>query len=308
MSSTGSLGRNTLRVACLDLKSRSTGLEAKHRLSMHDITSRIFNNFARVKLLLMYGHAEHPRYDTAYACEGKTLQIECKDGELINLIRANYGRFSITICNDHGNTEWSVNCMSPKSLRVLHARCSQQQNCSIQNCKHGNVTAALTTTTSRPSPPWLITSQPSVWSTAKVVTIRGPVGGTPAPGPPPLHVPGPTTARSVLGVTTGKNVAAEPTNRPSTASTVHAALTTSLPTDQPTVPSSTAPPGTPPPARLTDPPPTQPTQPSTTQPPGSLHATRKFLLPFIYDGCFRLRSTSLFGSMCCICLLTTYNQ
>ncbi|XP_073993795.1 latrophilin Cirl-like isoform X2 [Rhodnius prolixus] len=234
---------------------------------------------------------EHPRYDTAYACEGKTLQIECKDGELINLIRANYGRFSITICNDHGNTEWSVNCMSPKSLRVLHARCSQQQNCSIQasttlfgepcagtlkylEAHYQCIPPALTTTTSRPSPPWLITSQPSVWSTAKVVTIRGPVGGTPAPGPPPLHVPGPTTARSVLGVTTGKNVAAEPTNRPSTASTVHAALTTSLPTDQPTVPSSTAPPGTPPPARLTDPPPTQPTQPSTTQPPGSLHATR----------------------------------
>lgn len=66
--------------------------------------------------------AEQPRYDTAYACEGKTLKIECKEGELIHLIRANYGRFSITICNDHGNTDWSVNCMSPKSLRVLHNR------------------------------------------------------------------------------------------------------------------------------------------------------------------------------------------
>ncbi|KAH1022990.1 hypothetical protein HUJ04_012286 [Dendroctonus ponderosae] len=60
---------------------------------------------------------EQYRYETAYACEGKTLKIECKDGELIKLIRANYGRFSITICNDHGNTDWSVNCMSPKSLR-----------------------------------------------------------------------------------------------------------------------------------------------------------------------------------------------
>lgn len=66
--------------------------------------------------------AEQPRYDTVYACEGKTLKIECNDGELIHLIRANYGRFSITICNDHGNTDWSVNCMSPKSLRVLHSR------------------------------------------------------------------------------------------------------------------------------------------------------------------------------------------
>uniref|UniRef100_A0A1B6DP31 SUEL-type lectin domain-containing protein n=1 Tax=Clastoptera arizonana TaxID=38151 RepID=A0A1B6DP31_9HEMI len=75
--------------------------------------------------------SEQPRYDTAYACEGKTLKIECKDGELIHLIRANYGRFSITICNDHGNTEWSVNCMSPKSLRVLFGRCSKKSTCQV---------------------------------------------------------------------------------------------------------------------------------------------------------------------------------
>lgn len=63
-----------------------------------------------------------PKYETAYACEGKTLTIECEQGNLINLIRANYGRFSITICNDHGNVDWSVNCMSAKSLRVLHSK------------------------------------------------------------------------------------------------------------------------------------------------------------------------------------------
>lgn len=50
------------------------------------------------------------------------MKLECRDGELIHLIRANYGRFSITICNDHGNTDWSVNCMSTKSLRVLFGR------------------------------------------------------------------------------------------------------------------------------------------------------------------------------------------
>lgn len=66
-----------------------------------------------------------------YACEGKTLTIECEPGDLINLIRANYGRFSITICNDHGNVDWSVNCMSAKSLRVLHSKCAHKQNCSV---------------------------------------------------------------------------------------------------------------------------------------------------------------------------------
>lgn len=34
------------------------------------------------------------------------------------------------------------------------------------------ISAATTTTTSRPSPPWLITSQPSVWSTAKLPSLR----------------------------------------------------------------------------------------------------------------------------------------
>ncbi|XP_014249876.1 latrophilin Cirl-like isoform X3 [Cimex lectularius] len=158
---------------------------------------------------------EQPRYDTAYACEGKTLRIDCKDGELINLIRANYGRFSITICNDHGNTEWSVNCMSPKSLRVLHARCSQQQNCSIQastslfgepcagtlkylEAHYQCIPPTLTTTTIRPSPPWLITSQPSVWSTAKAVTLRPPV---PTPPPPTSNLPSTSSTTSSVSTT-----------------------------------------------------------------------------------------------------------
>ncbi|XP_044590933.1 latrophilin Cirl-like isoform X4 [Cotesia glomerata] len=121
-------------------------------------------------------------YDTAYECEGKTLRIECGEGELIHLIRANYGRFSITICNEHGNTDWSVNCMAQKSFRVLYNKCNLKQNCSITaspvhfgdpcpstlkylEAHYQCQSAATTTTTSRPSPPWLITTQPSVWTT-----------------------------------------------------------------------------------------------------------------------------------------------
>ncbi|XP_072749833.1 latrophilin Cirl isoform X6 [Anoplolepis gracilipes] len=153
---------------------------------------------------------EIERYDTAYACEGKTLEIECGEGKLIHLIRANYGRFSITICNEHGNTEWSVNCMSPKSFRVLNNECNDQQNCSIvastlqfgDPCPNTHkyleahyrcVSAATTTTTSRPSPPWFITSQPSVWSTAKP-TVRPPSRITvPAAQQPPQQPPAPST-------------------------------------------------------------------------------------------------------------------
>ncbi|XP_050671706.1 latrophilin Cirl isoform X2 [Leptidea sinapis] len=133
-----------------------------------------------------------PRYETAYACEGKTLKIGCGEGSVIHLIRANYGRFSITICNDHGNTDWSVNCMSTRSLRVLHSRCSMHQNCSILastnmfgdpcpntlkylEAHYQCVPASTTSTTSRPSPPWLITSQPTVWRSTASTVPKNPV-------------------------------------------------------------------------------------------------------------------------------------
>ena len=69
--------------------------------------------------------ADQRKYRTAYACEGSTLTLSCGEnnsGEVINLLRANYGRFSITICNEHGDTDWSVNCMSHRSLRALHSK------------------------------------------------------------------------------------------------------------------------------------------------------------------------------------------
>ena len=63
--------------------------------------------------VLVFIAAEQRKYRTAYACEGSTLTLSCDNsGEVINLLRANYGRFSITICNEHGDTDWSVNFMS----------------------------------------------------------------------------------------------------------------------------------------------------------------------------------------------------
>ena len=49
------------------------------------------------------------------------MTISCDANEVIQVIRANYGRFSIAICNKHGYTDWSVNCMSPETKRVLQA-------------------------------------------------------------------------------------------------------------------------------------------------------------------------------------------
>lgn len=62
-------------------------------------------------------------YRTAYACQGQTLNISCpQSGDVIKVIRANYGRFSIAICNEEGRTDFSVNCLAPNSFRVMQER------------------------------------------------------------------------------------------------------------------------------------------------------------------------------------------
>ncbi|XP_037527073.1 adhesion G protein-coupled receptor L1 isoform X2 [Rhipicephalus sanguineus] len=72
-----------------------------------------------------------PRYRTAYACEGSQLRISCDEGHLVQLIRANYGRFSISICNEHGTLDWSVDCMSPRSFRVMQQSCDVKKGCTL---------------------------------------------------------------------------------------------------------------------------------------------------------------------------------
>ena len=78
--------------------------------------------FIDLDLFVYYFPGEAPdgtKYKTAYRCEDEELHISCDSGETISVIRANYGRFSIAICNKHGFTDWSVNCMSPRTTRVL---------------------------------------------------------------------------------------------------------------------------------------------------------------------------------------------
>ncbi|KAH8035050.1 hypothetical protein HPB51_004291 [Rhipicephalus microplus] len=76
-------------------------------------------------------NADPPRYRTAYACEGSQLRISCDEGHLVQLIRANYGRFSISICNEHGTLDWSVDCMSPRSFRVMQQSCDVKKGCTL---------------------------------------------------------------------------------------------------------------------------------------------------------------------------------
>ncbi|KAL3207277.1 hypothetical protein MRX96_039728 [Rhipicephalus microplus] len=72
---------------------------------------------------------ERIRYTTEYTCEGRELNISCPENYQIHLVRANYGRLSIGICNDFGRLDWSVNCMSYKSFLIMQDRCAHKSSC-----------------------------------------------------------------------------------------------------------------------------------------------------------------------------------
>lgn len=60
----------------------------------------------------------------AFTCEGSTLSISCLHKGLIRIVRANYGRFTITQCNFYAQTEgWDMQCHSPNSDIVVRQRC-----------------------------------------------------------------------------------------------------------------------------------------------------------------------------------------
>ncbi|XP_022240023.1 adhesion G protein-coupled receptor L3-like isoform X2 [Limulus polyphemus] len=71
------------------------------------------------------------QYRTAYACEGRDLNITCNPGYHILLIRANYGRFSIALCNENGALNWSVDCRSKNSFSVMQSSCGMKNSCGL---------------------------------------------------------------------------------------------------------------------------------------------------------------------------------
>ena len=73
------------------------------------------------------------KYNTTYACEGSQLTINCdQPGSEINVIRSNFGRFSISICNSQGVLDWSVNCFSKNTVELIRRACNGQRQCLLQ--------------------------------------------------------------------------------------------------------------------------------------------------------------------------------
>lgn len=141
----------------------------------------VLSSWLLLLLLLPRSFRCEGEYQTVYACEGTTLELQCQQSEVIELVRANFGRFSITICNTLGNTNWTVKCMTPNSLRVLQKSCGTGSRCVVPistdvfgdacpgttkyiEVQYRCVAASSTSTTKRPLPPWHdLYPDPSIW-------------------------------------------------------------------------------------------------------------------------------------------------
>jgi len=73
--------------------------------------------------------AKRPRRKTAIGCEGTDLRFACKDGWVIKLYTANYGRTDGTTCNGPYTNQ---NCTTPWAKDViLSYGCEGQQSCVV---------------------------------------------------------------------------------------------------------------------------------------------------------------------------------
>ena len=57
-----------------------------------------------------------------YGCEDTHLTLECADKTVIKIVRANFGRFSSSICGGGDGAEWNYNCMQRRTKSVLDRR------------------------------------------------------------------------------------------------------------------------------------------------------------------------------------------
>ncbi|XP_060605244.1 adhesion G protein-coupled receptor L1-like isoform X2 [Ruditapes philippinarum] len=81
-----------------------------------------------------------PRYPSkeerkvAFACQDSYITLKCKEpGTKIRILLANYGRFSLVVCNQDGiHKGWNVQCSSKISMEVVTERCDYKLSCNIR--------------------------------------------------------------------------------------------------------------------------------------------------------------------------------
>ena len=70
---------------------------------------------------------------TRYSCDGAKLQLLCPPYSIILIIRANYGRFSISVCNEEAMTTMRTDCGNPvKTSEIIRNLCENKAVCTIE--------------------------------------------------------------------------------------------------------------------------------------------------------------------------------
>ena len=73
-----------------------------------------------------------------FACEGSNLSLSCLPGTTLHFVRANFGRFSLSVCPSVSSSSspstgsWSTRCLQPTSLRQLTAQCGGKASCDLK--------------------------------------------------------------------------------------------------------------------------------------------------------------------------------
>ena len=72
---------------------------------------------------------------TMFGCGGDSVVLSCrgKTGSMISIVRANYGRFSVSVCNPLARGDLDTSCSSEEATSILLARrCQGRQECSVE--------------------------------------------------------------------------------------------------------------------------------------------------------------------------------
>ncbi|XP_055886303.1 adhesion G protein-coupled receptor L3-like isoform X5 [Biomphalaria glabrata] len=103
--------------------------------SKEDSTYRTMMSPLVLLVLLVTCHIvspeESPIQKTSLACEDYHLQLNCSLGEVVRIVRAHYGRFSLSVCNKHGQTDgWKIDCHLMAKDKISE-RCDGRRSCTV---------------------------------------------------------------------------------------------------------------------------------------------------------------------------------
>jgi hypothetical protein len=98
------------------------------------LNTEIYSNFLLVLIPLVFSdQIQSDLKITKYSCDGAKLQLLCRPFFKIRIIRANYGRFSISVCNEEAINTMRTDCGNPiKTSEIISNLCEDKAECEIE--------------------------------------------------------------------------------------------------------------------------------------------------------------------------------